>query len=403
MRQTLFAAFASALLATAALAEVQLERVTTVVPFPRGLALVDMDGDGTDELYVLARGRVRDSGGVDAALDDRAGTLWRVDLETGETTIFAQPTDPPFKLLDRSMNPPSSDRETDRPYCALRWHQPTKSFYICAFSGIDLSAVDKGPAESEGGSFSKNYTDAVLRYDTRTKAWSEVDRHDPASEDRYPGDDGRGWVKGPDNLVTIGQTVICAAKDNSVLVAYDVSGQARAPRVLLGETVQLANAGGGERTLLGHSALGYRDGWLYIGFRTSGEIIRVPVSNAEGELSLESDKAELLAEFQPWDSIAKLSANITDLAIGPDGDVYVVCAMPARIYRFTPDPANVHDFIDAGTPWADLAAMTDNPRMKSENVIVDEAGVVYVTSGDAYENDQNEGLGGTVWRVTETN
>ena len=51
----------------------RLRRVSTVVPFPRGLVLKD------GELFVLARGRVRDSGGVDVKLEDRAGSLWRLD------------------------------------------------------------------------------------------------------------------------------------------------------------------------------------------------------------------------------------------------------------------------------------------------------------------------------------
>lgn len=387
---------------------VELERLTSVIPFPRGLALADPDGDGTESLYVLSRGRVRSSGGVSGDINDQAGTLWEVDPTTGETTRFAVPTDPPFKLFDRSASPPSSDHRTDRPYCGLRWHEPTQSFYLCAFSGIDLAQDD--PAKAEYGSFSKNYTDAVLRYDTRTDEWSEVDRHDPAYGANYPGQDGRGFLKGPDNLTAVGDTLVVAAKDNSRLVAFDVAplennpnADLPTPRIVLGDTVKLANRGGEEHTILGHSGLAYRDGWLYVAFRTTGEVIRVPVVDAEGQLSLDADHAELLAEFQPWEPAEKKSANITDIDVGPDGDVYVVSAMPARLYRFTPDPANIRDYVSGFETgegaWADLAEMTDNPRMKSENVIVADDGTVYVTSGDAYGNAQGEGLGGTVWKV----
>src|SRR5687768_13471986 len=52
---------------------ITIERVTTKVPFPRGLQLVD------GELYVLARGRVRGSGGVSAEVEDQAGTIYAVD------------------------------------------------------------------------------------------------------------------------------------------------------------------------------------------------------------------------------------------------------------------------------------------------------------------------------------
>ena len=389
------------LAAPLASAQVTVERLTTTIPFPRGLALADPDGDGVESLYVLSRGRVRDSGGVDSAVDDRAGTIWEVDPATGETTVYAEPTSPPFRLLDRSISPPSDDRQTDRPYCTLRWDEASRSFYLCAFSGIDLAESD--PAKAEYGSFSKNYTDAVLGYDVDEGQWFQVDRHDPRYGADYPGGDGRGWAKGPDNVLAVGETLIVAAKDNSRLVAYDVSGRVQTPRVLMGETVTLVNRGDEARNVLGHSALGYRDGWLYVAFRTTGEVIRVPLENVGDveQIALRSNEAELLAQFQPSVPAERKSANITDLSIGPDGDVYVVSAMPARIYRFSPDPANVRDFIDGENAWADLAAITDNPRMKSENVLAADDGTVYVTSGDAYAGSQGEGLGGTVWIVKQ--
>ncbi len=391
-------------LAQVVIAQPTVDRVTSKIPFPRGLALVDLDRDGADELYVLSRGRVRGSGGADGRIDDRAGTIWRVDPATGETTVFAEPTSPPFKLLDRTLNRPRDDRQTDRPYCTLRWHEPTRSFYLCAFSGVDLPA-DGDAKAAETGYFSKNYTDAVLGYDVDDRRWFEVDRHDPQFDADFPGADSRGWVKGPDNLVAIDDTLIVAAKDNNCLVAYDLAGN-QPPRVVLGETVRLANRGGVARTVRGHSALGIRDDWLYVAFRTSGEVIRVPILHEHGEdgrslVHLDVDAAELLAEFQPWNPATGASANITDLSIGPDGDVYVVSAMPARIYRFTPNPANIRDFTNGRGAWFDLAAHTGNPRSKSENVLVAGDGTVYVTSGDAYANDQGPGLGGTIWRVRE--
>ena len=373
----------------------ELTRLTSAIPFPRGLALADPDGDGAPSLYVLSRGRVRGSGGVDPKLDDRAGTIWEVDPATGEAVVFADPTEPPFRLLDRSLANPTDDEATDRPYCSLRWDEATRSFYLCAFSGIDLAD------NAEAGGFRKNYTDAVLRYDVDEEAWSEVDRHDPADGATYPGSDGRGWTKGPDNCLVISGQVLVAAKDNNRVVLYDPTGQ-REPQVLLGESVRLANRDGEERNVLGHSALGYRDGWLYVGFRTSGEIIRVPLAletpeSGDAVLHVSPERAELLAELEPFDRETGRSANVTDLDIGPEGDVYVVSAKPAKIFRFTPDPSNVRDYVDGSGAWLDLSAMTNNDRMKSENVLAAKDGAVYVTSGDAYGNDQAEGLGGTVW------
>ena len=74
-------------------------------------------------------------------------------------------------------------------------------------------------------------------------------------------------------------------------------------------------------------------------------------------------------------------------------------AKPSRIYRFHPDPKRVHDARGGKVaPYIDLAALTGNPEMKSENALVDEQGRVYVTSGDAYA--YQGGAGGVVWRVT---
>lgn len=393
--------------AVVAAAPPEVTRLTSAIPFPRGLAMVDLDADGKDELYVLSRGRVRDSGGVDGTIDDQAGTLWRVDPTTGETRVFARPTDPPFKLFDPSSQPAATDRRTDRPYCTLRWHEPTRSFYICAFSGIDLPAKHKTPAQAESGSFSKNFTDAVLRFDTRTGAWSELDRHDSRSGAKYPGRDGRGWAKGPDNLIGVGNEIIVAAKDNSRLIAYDVGplvadprAETGKPRVVLGDIVRLRNRGGVKRHVLGHSALAFRGGWLYVAFRTSGEVIRVPAPHRSGRLSLDPDRAELLAELQPWVPAESKSANITDMDLGEDGDVYIVSAMPAQIYRFTPDPNQVRQYVTDDQPWLDLATLTGNPRMKSENILAMRDGNLLVTSGDAYAEAQGPGLGGTVWRIS---
>ena len=99
------------------------------------------------KLYVLCRGRARNAGGVSAEVDDQAGTIYVVDPDIAESIdsqkvtqairengkVFATASDPPFELWDRSANPPESDLKTDRPYCTLRYHQPTQSFYICAF------------------------------------------------------------------------------------------------------------------------------------------------------------------------------------------------------------------------------------------------------------------------------
>jgi hypothetical protein len=387
----------------------QVYRVSTAVPFPRGLVMKD------EALYVLARGRVRESGGADGAIDDKAGTIYVIDPNVsepvtsgtvsqavrGNASVFAEPTEPPFKLFDRSARPATRDRETDRPYCTLRYDEATKNFYICAFSGIDKADAGTGSV------FSKNTNDAVMRYDTRTKRWYDVERHSLEAGGNYPHHDPatrappHGWLNGPDNCLLVGRWLYCVAKDNSLLVAYDlreVAHNADAPpppaRWILDSNLMIK--GQGVRQFHGHSMLAERDGYLYVGYRTSSVIVRVALG--EDGLPKAPIEGELVARFDPWDPATRKSANLTDMAFGPEGDLYVISAQPARVYRFRPDPTNVFDAREGKTaPWADLARLTDNARMKSENVLVDAGGNVFVTSGDAY--DFQYGSGGTVYKI----
>lgn len=387
----------------------QVRRVTTAVPFPRGLQMVD------GRLYVLARGRVREAGGADGRIDDRAGTIFAVDPEVAEPivvaepspsvrdngAVFAEPTAPPFRLFDRSADPPTRDRETDRPYCSLRYDPLTKNFFVCAFSGIDK------PADRDGNYFSKNVADAVHRFDTRTRTWHVVERHHLEAGGNYPHHDPaarpppHGRLNGPDNCLVVGRWLYVVAKDNSLLARYDLAEITRNPAAppppsewVMDENIDIA--GLGPRQYHGHSMLAARDGWLYIGYRTSSVIVRVPL-DADGALK-RPIRGELVAVFDPYDPATRRSANLTDMVFGPDGDLYVISAQPSRVYRFRPDPRRVFDGrAGRSPPWADLSAITGNPKMKSENLLVDPRGRVFVTSGDAYAY-QNGG-GGTVYRI----
>lgn len=386
-----------------------LERVSTAAPFPRGLQLVD------GKLYAICRGRVRDYGGVSAAVDDQAGSLYAIDPDVAEEytggdpglavrangVLVAAPTSPPFRLWDRSASPPWKDRETDRPYCGLTWHEATRSFYLCAFSGIDRD-------EKTGKTFSKNLSDAILRYDMRTSKWYEVERHDSDKGGLYPHHDPRaqkpphGWLNGPDNCLAVGSWLYAVSKDNSRLVLYDLRALGADPEAgpppsepILEERLDTRNAGRIE--IQGHSALAVRDGWLYVGTRTSGHVVRLQLG-ADARPA-EPRRLELVARFDPYDPQTKKSGNVTDMSFGPDGDLYLISAQPARCYRFRPDPKRVYDAREGrAEPYVDLAALTGNPRMKSENLLVDAQGRVYLTSGDAY--GYQAGSGGVIWRVT---
>ena len=396
-----------------ALAQPVVERITTRAPFPRGLAMVD------NKLYVLCRGRVRNAGGVSAEVEDQAGTIYVVDPEIAEPIdqdevgqavrsngqILAAPTDPPFRLWDRTAVPPESDRETDRPYCTLRYHRPTHSFYICAFSGIDK------PKRPGDPSFSKNLNDAILRYDLRTQRWHDVERHDLEAGGIYPHHNPalfappHGWLNGPDNCLAIGNSLYAVAKDNSVLVRYDLSAIADDPEagappseLVVGTALQIR--GHGRLELLGHSALAVNDAYLYIGYRTSSVIVRIPIT--EDGLVKQPIEGELVARFEPYDPITGRSANITDIAFDSKGRLYVVAAQPARIYRFKPNPSDVYDAADGAQPWLDLAEVTGNPTLKAENILIEEGAGgrnrIFITTGNGY--DFQDGALGTVYRAT---
>ena len=410
LASSLLAAAPIALAASQDVAPPVIHRVTTVSPFPRGLAIVDGD------LYVLSRGRVRDAGGVAAGVDDKAGTIHRVDPDVAQPATepevsdavrnngepFALPTSPPFNLWDEAADPPHSDRETDRPYCGLRWHEPTHSFYICAYAGVDK------PGGAGGRNFSKNLTDAVLRFDTRTGLWSEVERHDTEAGGIYPHNDPgndappHGWVNGPDNLLPLGDWLYVVAKDNSVLVRYDLtqyvddpSAGAAPSEFILGAQFTTTNAGAID--FLGHSGLAERDGWLYVASRTSSHIIRMRLDDAFNPVA--PHEIELLAQFQPWTRQSR-ATDITDIAFDDAGRLYVVGAMPSRVFRFTPDPSSILDARDGSlAPWVDFAAATNNPRMKSENILVHD-NRLYITSGDGYGFQGT--AAGTVYRVDIT-
>jgi hypothetical protein len=387
----------------------QVHRVSTAVPFPRGLVMKD------GKLYALARGRVRESGGVDAAIDDQAGTIFTVDPNISQPValdapisdavrangvVFAAPTSPPFVLFDRTRTDAVRDRETDRPYCGLRYDPTTQNFFLCAFSGIDKP-------EGKGSTFSKNLTDAVFRYDTRSKKWYTIEQHNIEKGGLYPHQDPasnpppHGWLNGPDNCLVVGQSLYAVAKDNSLLVRYDLSEIAKNPDappppsdVVLDD--KLLIEGAGLQSFSGHSMLAYHDGFLYVGYRTSSVIVRFPL-NRDGTTP-KVIVGQVVARFDPYDAKTRKSANLTDMVFGPEGDLYVVSAQPARIYRFRPDPARPFDGRTGAAPaWAEMAKLTNNPKMKSENLLVDDTGRVFVTSGDAY--DFQYGAGGTIYRI----
>jgi sugar lactone lactonase YvrE len=152
--------------------------------------------------------------------------------------------------------------------------------------------------------------------------------------------------------------------------------------------------------MYGHSALAERNGYLYVASRTSSHIVRVKL-NADGTM-VSPYEAELVAKFHPFDQTTGESSNVTDMDFDSKGRLYVVSAEPSRVFRFTPDPKNIYDAtLPDAKPWCDLSVATDNPKMKSENVFVDDKDRVFVTSGDGYA--YQKGALGTVYRIVIKN
>lgn len=342
---------------------------------------------------VLSRGRVRDAGGTDVGLYDHAGTLWALVPPPGPgapalPTVLAEPTDPPLNLLDRTLPTALDDHRTDRPYCILRFDPRTQSFYFCGFSGIDK------PLGSAGGYFRKNATDAMFRYDLRTGRYHLLSRGLP--------------LDGPNNCLVVGRWLFVANKESSTVVRYDLSPLVGDPEARLGPPVVVVSRHfrvGGERAeLLGHSMLAYRAGKLYVGFRTSSAVVRidVPRSDARPPTADRPLRAELIARFEPYSEQTGRSADLTDMAFGPEGRLYVVGAKPARVWRFFPDPHRPYlppPGMDNPPAWAELHRLAGNPQMKIESLTVTGSGEVYVTSADPHPLHGSGGLRGVIYRI----
>ena len=407
----------------------ELERITTGVPWPRGIAMVD------GRLVVLARGRHRRQGGVDPAIVDRAGTLFWVDPKVAEPVVpgqaaslavsqnakvLAEPSAPPFQLYDPKSGPPLRDTRMDRPYCTLAFDAASQNLFLCGFSGVDLPFAR----------FRKNASDTIHRFDLRSQAWGLVEarkpdelgesklsytvanrfypHHDPATQPAP-----HGWLNGANSLCVVGDWLYAAGKDNHRIVAYDLhevraDPQAGPPasRPVLGSSFLLRHGEGAlEVDLYGPSALETRDDWLYIGFRTSCVVIRVPL-DASG-LPLADAPGELLAVFEPWSSTSRQSADVMDIKFSPKGELHVGCSRKGRIWNLgVPDGSRVLDgrWLSGAKPYISLPDLSGQAKARIGNLTFDSDGGLYVCSGN-YDASAGRpgyvGLPGVVYRITQ--
>ena len=392
---------------------IQLERISSAVPWPRGMVFLD------GELLVLARGRHRSAGGCDPAVEDHSGSLFAVNRDVAEQVVrgtiasepvqqnarlFVEPDADVFRVWDRDV-PPLESPHMDRPYCTLAFDPTSRNLFVCGFSGVDLPERQ----------FRKNATDSIHRYDLRTGRWYPVEMHDasvvPADElgytvpnQYYPHHDPEtnaaphGFVNGPDGCEAVGQFLYSAGKDNHVLVQYDLAGIQADPdagppesRIVFREWLDVRakdSSGSGETRrirAMGPSALAAHDGYLYVGFRTSSFVVRFPLeTNGDVKQPL---VGEAVAQFEPYDADKRHSADLMDLAFNSKGELFVACASSGRVWKIgVPDPDRVFDGRDdLGTknqPFVDLRALTDNPKAKCGNIVFDEQDHLYICSGN---------------------
>lgn len=400
------------------LGPVVLERISAAVPWPRGVQWKD------GKLYALARGIHRSAGGPQADIEDHAGSIFEVDPTISQPAdnavpfseavasngkIFAAADGTPFRVWNRQM-PATRDTLADRPYCALIWDDASKNFFLTGYSGIDLPG---------GAIFRKNATDSVLRFDTRVGQWHSVEAHDPTvvpedalgidvSSEYYPHHDvtrnapPHGLVNGPCGSAIAGDFLYVAAKDNSALAQYDLREIRKNPAapappgryVFEGSKghASMPVEGHGDMILQGPAALTVRDGWLYVAFRTTSQIIRMRLTD-NGDVQ-RPYQVQYIAQFQRYEpEKGKGSANIYDIVFDEAGRLYVSPGYDGAIYRFWPDPKRVYDATDgyAGEPYVDLTALVGARR--TGNICFDDEGNLYICTGDlVLENTKRRGV-----------
>lgn len=398
----------------------QVDCVTTAVPWPRGVRYVD------GKLYALSRGIHRSAGGPQASIEDMGGSIFEIDPSLAEPAIkgavpslalqqnakvLAAPDPKVVRLWDRRM-PATLDRQTDRPYCMLLYDRESQSFFICAYSGIDLG-------QSPG--FRKNASDAVHRYDLRSQSWHVVEQHDPSvvpmaefgenvSSIYYPHHDPaknpppHGLVNGPCGGIIVGRYLYVGSNDNTALAQYDLAAIRKDPNagpppgrfIFEGNKgyAEVEVKGQGLTKIMGTCAFAVNEGFLYVAFRTTSQILRFPLREDGG---LEHPLvAEKIAQFSRYVHGKGGSADIYDMCFGPDGLLYVSPGYDGAIYRFRPDPKRVWDSTKAAyQPFIDLEPLLGTK--KSGNICFDDKGHLYVCSGQDLTPDSK--IRGVIYRV----
>jgi len=356
--------------ASAADSAVSLQRVSTAVPWPRGIVWHE------GKLLVLARGVHRSAGGPNPEIADQGGTIFELDPTVFEPVVAGQapgeavrangrvlvrPSEPPFKLWDR-IAPAIRDTLTDRPYAGLVKDPVSRSLFVLAFSGIDTA---------ETPYMRKNATDAVHRYDMRSGLWHVVENHDqtavPAEKlgqwignETYPHHDPganpppHGLANGPCGGWVVGRYLYVTAKDNSALIQYDLAELQRSGATGPPPARFIFNRSGphddpflqtrdhGNMYVEGACAVTAHEGMLYVAFRTTSQVVRFPI-DSDGDV-VQPIVAEYLAQFDPYEKQGEgysRSADIFDMRTDSRGNLYVSCNGQGTIGRRDADAVGV--------------------------------------------------------------
>lgn len=406
----------------------QVERISTAVPWPRGLVWHE------GKLVVLARGVHRSAGGPSPDIDDLAGNLYEVDPSVYEPVVkgqgpgeavrknaklLAEATSPPFRFWTREL-PSTSDTRTDRPYAGLVFDEKSQNFFVICFSGIDIA---------EQPYMRKNATDAVHRYDLRTRKWYALESHDPSKvpdaelgqwvpNDSYPHHDParnpppHGMANGPCGGWVVGDFLYIAAKDNSALVQYDLREIRKNPdagpppasyvfhRSGPQDDVFLQTKKHGKIYVEGTCAVAAHEGYMYVAFRTTSQVIRFPLKE-NGDV-VRPIVADYLAQFDPYEKAAEgytKSADIFDMRLNHKGECFVSCNARGTLWKIPTDGSRVFDARTGTTelPYLNLRELTDHKNSTCGNFGFDPQGNLYVCTGN--KDDPEGNRRGAIYRV----
>ncbi len=391
---------------------VSIEIVTTKIRWPRGLAFAE------EELFVLARGLHRKEGGPNPDIEDDAGSIFKVNksirksnpgepnqkiVNNGE--LFAPPTDPPFFLWNKRATPKFLDTRTDRPYATLVYEPVTKNFFICGYSGIDFVDSSGRP------SFRKNASDTIHRYSLDKSAWFGVECHNRYVVPEYRlgqwiNDDGKyyphhnandnipphGILNGADGLCALYPNLFAVAKDNNVLVNYNISqlkdvGLNENPYLngsvekKFGASHPVRVRGNTEQLYLrapsGIAIEEIDNGYfVYISFRSSNNIIRYRVDSASNEFESVPD---LIADFNSADTGD--GVGLIDIKFDASGRLFASTARLGGVWDLgIPNPQKPFYADTTMRPSVDLWDLIAK-GIKCSNILFDLNSDMYICSG----------------------